>query len=51
MIIGTAERDYWRKHKDSATVGTMLDNFHDFERTVVYEPMRPRWMPAENQPG
>jgi hypothetical protein len=47
LIIGTVEQAYWRKYKGKATAGPVFDNLHDFERVVIYEPMRPRWMPAD----
>jgi hypothetical protein len=49
LIIGTVEPAFWRKHKGKATAGPTFDNLHDFERVVIYEPMRPRWMPASSE--
>ena len=48
LILGTVEPAFWRKHKGKATAGPLFDNLHDFEQVVVYEPMRPRWMPADS---
>ena len=49
LIIGTVEQAYWRKYKGQATTGPVLDNLHDFEDVVIYEPMRPRWLPDESK--
>ena len=49
MVLGTVEPAFWRKYKGKATVGPAFDNLHDFERVVIYEPMRPRWMPAGSE--
>lgn len=48
-IVGTVERAFWHKYKGTATFQTVIDNLRDFERTVIYESMRPRWMPAESE--
>jgi hypothetical protein len=47
LILGTVELAFWRKHRGEASVGPAFDNLHDFERVVIYEPMRPRWMPPD----
>lgn len=49
LIIGTVEQAYWRKYKGKATAGPVLDNLHDFENVVIYEPMRPSWLPDESK--
>ncbi len=46
LIIGTAERSYWRKaSQTSGTYQELFDNLHDFKRVVTFEPVRYAWMP------
>lgn len=44
LIVGTVERDYWKKaSKTGGTYQEFFDNLHDFKKVVVFEPMRPVW--------
>ncbi len=46
LIIGVVEREYWRKaSKKGGTYQELFDNLHDFKKVVVFEPMRPTWLP------
>lgn len=45
VIIGTAERAFWRKaSKQSGTYAELFDNLHDFKQVVIFEPERYGWM-------
>lgn len=49
LILGTLERSYWRQaSKQGGTVQGLLDNLHDFEEVLLFEPMYPVWLP-DNQ--
>ena len=44
LIIGTVERDYWRKtSKTGGTHQEFFDNLRDFEKVVVFEPIYSTW--------
>ena len=38
LVLGTVERSYWRRHHGSATMGGVMDQLHDFQDVVIFEP-------------
>jgi hypothetical protein len=50
LIVGTLEQSYWRKaSKQGGTYQELFDNLHDFKKVVVFEPMRPVWLPNDQE--
>ena len=46
LIVGTAERAYWRKAStQGGSYQELFDNLHDFKRVVIFEPAHYGWMP------
>lgn len=44
LIIGTIDRSYWREViQDKGTSTGFLENLHDFEKVVIFEPVHYVW--------
>ncbi|MDZ4770517.1 MAG: hypothetical protein SGJ24_15435 [Chloroflexota bacterium] len=50
LIVGTVERDYWRKASaQGGSYQELFDNLHDFKQVVTFEPAHYGWMPDEKK--
>lgn len=50
LVVGTVERPYFHKHKEGAgTIGAAIENLHDFQEVVIFEPAHYGWVREEEE--